>query len=233
MSASQPERRPLQRVLFVSTKLVCPTDYCPRHDEDYCPDTLYGESKVEGERIVRAAGALPYAWCFVRPTSIWGPWFGIPYRGFFEAIARRRYFHLGRADESKRFGYVGNSVHQLEQLMLAQRERIQGRVFYLADYEPYTIRGWADSIGRSMGLPPAKTLPRWLCRAGGKAGDVLQKAGLKNPPLTSFRLRNMWADTSRTPLETMQEVAPQLPFSMEEGVRETVTWMRCNAKQPP
>lgn len=216
----------LARVLFASTKLVCRTDYCPTHDEDYCPDTLYGESKVEGERIVRGAGTLPYAWCFVRPTSIWGPWCGIPYRGFFEAIARNRYVHLGSADEPKRFGYVGNAVHQLEELLLAPAASMQGKVFYLADYEPYTIRGWADSISRAMNLRPAKTLPRALCWGAALAGDVLQKTGMRNPPLTSFRLRNMWADTSRVPLDTMRSVAPTLPYAMDAGVEETVRWLR-------
>ena len=43
----------VQRAVFASTKLVCPTDTKVQNDDDYRPDTVYGESKVRGEKIVK------------------------------------------------------------------------------------------------------------------------------------------------------------------------------------
>lgn len=39
----------------------------------------------------------PCDWCIIRPTSIWGPWFGVPYRNFFDMVMHRMYFQIGRA----------------------------------------------------------------------------------------------------------------------------------------
>src|SRR5579884_1063088 len=53
----------VKRVIFASSRLVCRIGYQPRNDVDYCPTTVYGESKVAGETIVRrAASRIPGCW---------------------------------------------------------------------------------------------------------------------------------------------------------------------------
>ena len=85
----------VERVIFTSSLLVCRMGYVPEHDTDYQPTTLYGQSKVEGEKIIRTQKNLPYAWTIIRPISIWGPWGEEPYKNFFKAIAQGWYFHIG------------------------------------------------------------------------------------------------------------------------------------------
>ena len=138
--ASQPS---IKRSIFASTKLVCPTDYAPTSEDDYCPSTLYGKSKVIGEKIVKECPSMQCDWCIVRPTSIWGPWAYIPYGRFFQMVARKLYFHPGYSDSPKSFGYVGNTVFQIEKLFNAPADQIHKKVFYLTDYETFTIRQWA------------------------------------------------------------------------------------------
>src|SRR5215213_3410361 len=43
----------VERVVFASSRMVCRLGYEPRSDTDYCPNTIYGESKVIGEQIIR------------------------------------------------------------------------------------------------------------------------------------------------------------------------------------
>ena len=43
----------IKRVIVTSSQLVCRVGYVPRSDTDYCPDTLYGQSKVLTEKITR------------------------------------------------------------------------------------------------------------------------------------------------------------------------------------
>ena len=84
----------LRKVVLASSLLVCLAGYCPKDQFDYAPTTVYGESKVETEKIVWAN--KPHCdWAIIRPTSIWGPWFGEPYRNFFDMVMERRYFHIG------------------------------------------------------------------------------------------------------------------------------------------
>ena len=216
----------VKRCIFTSSKLVCRTGYTPRHDKDYQPDTLYGESKVEGEKIVRSSESLRCDWCIVRPSSIWGPWFGVPYRGFFLTVAKGLYFHPGKVNPPKSFGYVGNVVYQIEKLLEAPRDVVQGRVFYLSDYDEFTIWKWADTISLKIGNKKVKTLPESLVKLVALSGDMLKKIGVKNPSLTTFRLKNMRADTTGIPLEPIKELTGPLPYTMEQGVDQTITWLK-------
>ena len=220
------KQRSVERCIFASTKLVCRRDYTPSHDEDYQPDTLYGESKVKGEMIVRSSSSIACEWCIVRPTSIWGPWFGVPYRGFFLAVAKGLYFHPGKLDPLKSFGYVGNVVTQIEKLIEAPRAAIQTKTFYLSDYDEITIRKWADTISWKIRNKKAKTVPQSLIMLAAMSGDMLKKVGLKNPPMTTFRLRNMQADTTGIPLEPTREISGPLPYTMEQGVEQTIAWLK-------
>ncbi len=215
----------VRRAIFASTRLVCPSGYRPRSTEDACPDTLYGRSKVLGEQLVRQAD-LHCCWCIVRLSSIWGPWFHVPYRGFFSAVARGRYLHPGRADPPKSFGYVGNTVFQIARLLAADQQRVNGRTFYLADYHPCTIRAWADLIAAKLGRRPVRAIPAPLALLAAAGGSVLKRLGMRNPPLTLFRLSNMRTDTAGLPLGPTREITGDLPFTLEQGVEATLRWMR-------
>ena len=46
----------VKHVIFTSSLLVCRPGYIPEHDTDYKPYTVYGESKMLGEKIIRAVG---------------------------------------------------------------------------------------------------------------------------------------------------------------------------------
>jgi len=225
--AAVAETASVKRAIFASTKLVCAGGYHPKSDVDYCPDTLYGASKVEGEKILRNDSSLKCPWCIVRPTSIWGPWFAAPYRGFFTAIYNGYYFHLGRCNPPRSFGYIGNVIFQLNKIMAAPDDSIHRKTFYLTDYDEFTIRDWANTISIRLKGRPARSIPEFVLQGAAVAGDCLKAVGWKNPPMTSFRLRNMRLDTSSVPLDSIKEITgPSLPYTMEQGVEQTIEWMK-------
>lgn len=226
--AAQPSVR---RCVFASSKLVLPTDGIPESDDDYRPNTLYGRSKMEGEIIVRNRNLLACEWCIVRPTSIWGPWAmkpHIPYGKFFQMVARGLYFHPGKADPQKSFGFVGNTAFQIRKLLEAPREAVHGRVFYLSDYEVFTIRSWADLISLKVTGRRVRTMPEPLVRLLSRVGDLSRFLGISDPMFSTFRLRNMRADTTGIPLEPIRRITGPLPFTLEKGVDETIAWMKDN-----
>jgi nucleoside-diphosphate-sugar epimerase len=212
----------LQRVVFASSMLVCRVGYMPHSDTDYCPVNPYGESKVIGEQRVRAAPP-PCPWIFVRPTSIWGPWFREPYRSFFDYVLKGRYFHIGKTRVRKTYGYVGNAVHQLEALLRAPALDVHGRVFYLGDSSEYIIRDWADAIARRQGKCVPE-VPLALIRGGALLGDLLKGLG-PSFPLTSFRLKNMTTE-NRIDLDPILRLSPDLPYDRERSIDLTLQWMK-------
>lgn len=213
------------RMVLASSRLVCRIGYQPVNDRDYCPTTAYGRSKMEGEKIVYAAGDQTFEWFQVRPTSIWGPWFDVPYRNFFDTVRKGLYVHPSGRPILKSYGYVGNAVFCLDKLMQAPREQVQGRMFYLCDYKPLELGGWADLIQTVLGAPRIRRVPRALLKPLALAGDGLKHVGMRNPPLTSFRLNNLTTEMvhDARPLEA---ICGPLPYSLEQGVEATAQWLR-------
>lgn len=218
------------RAICTSSQLVCRVGYQPRGDEDYCPTTVYGESKVRTEQIWRACDGGGVEWVITRPTTIWGPWMNPHYVRFFAMIRSGRYFHVGREDIAKSYGYVGNAAWQYVQLLNARAGTVHRKTLYIADYEPLGLRSWTSSFQRALGAPPIRTLPRWFASAAASVGNGLNRAGVERFPFNSFRLNNVL--TAYTiDISATAEVCGPLPYDVEAGVRDTVCWLRDLWKQ--
>ena len=212
----------LKRVVFTSSMLVCRVGYHPKDENDYAPSTFYGESKIQTEELVKHH-TTHYAWSLIRPTSIWGPWFGVPYANFFKMVLSHTYLNLGNKACNKTYGYIDNAVYQIASLLNAEESKVNKRVFYIGDYEPYNISEWAKEIGKAAHIF-IPTIPFFLFQLGAKVGDCLKAIGIPFP-LTTFRLKNMTTDNI---MDTgmIQEIAPNLPVSRKEGNLHTIEWLK-------
>lgn len=212
----------VKKVVFASSMYVCEPGYKPKNFDDYAPHTLYGESKVLTEKLIKEENPIEYTWSIVRPTSIWGPWFGEPYANFFNIVRSGKYFHMGERACSKTYGYIDNAIHQIMSIVDAEKEKVHQKVFYLGDYEPYPISKWADEIAKEIGIKIPR-IPFFLFRIAGWGGDLLKAIGIKFP-MTSFRLKNMTTDNIHD-LSPIQKIAPQLPVSRINGMKKTLEWI--------
>ncbi len=214
----------VRRVIYASTRFVFNHGVTPRHPYDYSPHTSYGQSKVRTEEIVRAqpVGSIP--WVIVRPTSIWGPWFDIPYKQFFLSVARNQYMHPGRMRLPKTYGYVGNVVHEIARFADESCSEAVGKPYFVADYKPLDILEWGQLIQREAGSRPIRSVPYGVLKAMATAGDIAKRLGYANPPLTSFRLNNLITPLVYDMSEVERIVGPT-PYTLEQGVKETVRWM--------
>jgi nucleoside-diphosphate-sugar epimerase len=215
----------IHRAICTSSQLVCRIGYRPAHEEDYAPTTAYGRSKVRTEQIWRAADGGGTVWCLVRPTTIWGPGMSAHYLRFFRMIRDGRYFHVGGGPTYKSYGYVGNTVQQYLRLLDAPREKVQRRMFFLADYQPFALEDWTNAFQLAMGAPRIRTVPRGLAGAAAKIGDLINLAGFQEFPFNSFRLNNVLT-VHQVDLTATREVCGAPPFTMAEGIEETVAWLR-------
>ena len=211
----------LKRLIYASSMYVCEPGYMPKDFEDYAPHTLYGESKVETEKIIKAADPK-YTWSIIRPTSIWGPWFGEPYNRFFHIVLKRMYFHMGKRACKKTYGYVDNAIYQIMSILQTAPEKVNRNVYYLGDYEAYPITDWANEIAKIEGIH-IPHVPYWCFKIVGWVGDFLKKFGIAFP-MTSFRLHNMTTDNVHN-LDPIKSVAPNLPVSRIDGTKVTLEWI--------
>lgn len=213
-----------EKVVFASSMLVCRLGYQPQHDRDYCPPNAYGESKVSGEEMVRSRMREGLPWVIVRPTSLWGPWFDVPYKKFFTAIQRGIYVHPRGAKVLRSYGFVMNAVYELERIMNTDIGDFPSRILYLADYEPIDFRVWGEMIRSEMGVRKIKEVPIQILQVAAKIGDLLALLGVSDPPLSSRRLGNLLTDAVLD-LSDLRQICGDLPYTAKQGVEMTVKWM--------
>ncbi len=218
----------VERIIFTSSMAVCRIDYQPKSGDDYCPETLYGGSKVLGEKVVREAGESPYSWVIVRPTGIWGPWFDVPYKNLFNMIQRGLYVHPKGIKVTQSMGFVGNTVYQLDNLLQAPKQQVHGRTLYLADSQPLDMQEWTNLIQKAFNARRIYTLPVWALKITAVAGDALKLAGVEVPPLSTTRLKNILTSFV---FDIDSTISGNLPYDLDEAVQITVDWMR-NKKLP-
>ncbi|MCG8579815.1 MAG: NAD(P)-dependent oxidoreductase [Bacteroidales bacterium] len=209
----------IKKVIFASSRLVCEIGYTPKDMDDYKPSTIYGESKVEGERIVKNSVIRP-EWLIVRPTSIWGPWFEVPYRNFFDSVYKGTYFHPGKHEVRKSFGFVGNAVDVLDKLLYT--DKLNYETMYLQDFKPLEVREWANLIRQQLGKSKVKCINVSLLKIVATIGDFLKILGI-NFPLTTFRLNNLMTTMVYDSSKVQNAVGKQL-YTLEEGTQITTDW---------
>ena len=117
-----------------------------------------------------------------------GPWFDmpVPYKRFFTLIAKNLYVHPGRLNPLKSFGYVGNMVHQIERILEALVEKVNGKTPWLCDYPRLRPLEWADEIQRAVGARQISTAPLPLLRVTAAAGDAARMLGWQTLPSLGF-----------------------------------------------
>lgn len=211
-----------EKIIFASSKFIVPNGYVQKHIYDYCPNTIYGESKARMEQIIRAS-SIKQTWCILRPTSIWGEWFDQPYKEFFNRVLDGKYVNFTGNMAKKTFGYVGNTVFQIKSILEANNKLIHRKIFYLGDYEKITVNEWAEKIAMHNNTR-ILNFPISALKIMGITGDMLNSVGIKFP-ITSFRVQNMTTECVNE-LTSTQRLAPNLPYSIDEGIYMTIKWLK-------
>jgi nucleoside-diphosphate-sugar epimerase len=216
----------LKRIVIASSMLVCKLGYSPKSFDDYMPNSLYGESKVLTEKIVKEYNLN---WVIVRPTSIWGPWFAQPYRNFFDLVIKGIYFNIpAKYSSTKTYGYVENTCQQIYKLMLSDKAIVRHNYFYLGDLEPINISNWAVKIRMLNNQSKPFTFSRWHLRLAAHLGDFLKLTlGTNKFPMNSFRYQNMTNNNVIKDLKRTIEVTQIGDKSdLDEETTKTLNWLK-------
>lgn len=214
----------VKRAIFFSSMLVCSLGYQPKNDKDFCPTTLYGKSKMIGENIVRKKLSKDIEWSILRPTSLWGPWFDVPYKNFFDAVRSGFFMMPDKLKVFRSYGFVLNSVEQIKAIMYTKDNHFLHCVHYLADHEPIELSDWARCIIEVSEQGKVFYTSANLLKLLAIMGDGLKKMGFKSPPLTSFRLKNMVTNAVYSTV-SWDKLYSKQNYSMREGVKITVDWL--------
>lgn len=220
------ENKKICKFIFFSTQLVVgifnETRFINQY-EPYRTKTLYGESKIIGEKIVKdkcSQHEIPYI--IFRPTSVFGPYGKEPYREFFLTIKKRQYFHIGKANNLVSMVYVKNLVDQI--LFLAKIETNE-TTFFGNDIYPYTMREFCDEIGKFYNFK-IPTIPYFITFLAAYCLGFFKILGI-NVPLYPFRLRNILANYCYD-IGNSLKLGFFPKYDMRKSINETLEWYEKN-----
>jgi len=150
------------------------------------PMDLYGASKLEAERIVRAAAAKGFPAVLARPMWVYGAK-SRSTRKLFKAIARRRLMIVGRGCNTLQPIAVEDVVEGL--MRSATCPSIEGHIFHFPGPDLIPVQRMcqivADTIGVSL---PRLRPPMWLGRGAAFAAERLFSWWGGRPPLDHHKI---------------------------------------------
>lgn len=213
----------VKRVVITSSQFVCGPGHIPAHDEDFSPVTVYGQSKVITEKLTRSA-KLDCSWTLIRPTNIWGPWHLRYEREFWRAVKRGFYVHPAGPPVVRCYGFVGNLVDQVLRIFEAPEDQVNERVFYVGD-PPGDIREWVNAFSKVLKGRPAWEVPRPILLFLGLLGEGVERVWRRPFYINRSRVRSMMSDYV-VPMEATYKVIGRPRYTLEDGVEQTVAWLR-------
>lgn len=158
---------------------------------------LYGESKAEAERLVRAANSPALRTVALRPGGIWGPGGGgFMIDAFLRQLAERRFV----ATIGDGAAVVDNThVYSLVRAeLLAARalrhtpERVGGQAYFITDDERINGIAWFRPLVEALGEPwPSRALPGRAMYLLAWSLEWAHYLGAPEPPLTRIGIAKL------------------------------------------
>jgi len=216
------EKYGIEFLVHTSTQFVNQATEMPASDTDYAPHTIYGESKVLSEQLLRNK-KFGFNWCIIRPTNIWGRWhLRYPYE-FWRILKEGKYFHPGRKKVIRSYGYVGNVCWQIIELIKRRNEPVvRKNVFYVGD-APVNMLEWVNAFSLEIKQKPVRIMPTFFVYTLALAGSMLQTFRVRFP-ITLSRYKSMTTDNP-APMEKTFGILGLPPYTQEEGVKQTASWL--------
>jgi len=133
------------------------------------PETPYGRSKLEAERLVLEGGYVPEP-VVLRLSMVYGPMKKGNLPRMIEAVANRRFLPLPELGNMRSMVHVDDVIQAA--LLAAERPEVVGKTYIISDSQMYSTRKIYEWICEALG----RTVPGWaipvsVLKILAKAGD--------------------------------------------------------------
>lgn len=187
---------------------------CFREDDAPAPQGAYAISKWEAEQgLIAIARETEMEVLILRPPLVYGPGVGANFLRLLRLVERGALLPFGTVDNQRSLLYLGNLVHAIA--LCLTHPAAANQTYLVSDGEdvstPDLIRRLAAQMGKRARLLPVPV--RWLELAGGIVGKGAEVRRL---------LGSLAVDSGKI----RHELGWRPPYTLEEGVAETVRWLR-------
>jgi nucleoside-diphosphate-sugar epimerase len=217
----------IRDICFYSTVAVYGDAPEPHHeDAETRPNSPYGASKLAGEGVFRAwtERGDDRRCLVIRPTVTFGARNFANMYTLIRQIHQGRFVVVGRGMNIKSLSYIENIVDAT--LYLWHRDgRNTFELFNYIDKPDLTsmeiTRTVYEALGREM---PSRRYPMWLARLAVLPFDVVIALTGKNLPISSARVKKMYAVQTKFEADRVLEAGYQPRVPLRDGIRNMVRW---------
>ena len=216
--ANAADKNGITRIIFTSSFAVYGLNArTPDETSPPAPFNDYGESKLEGEQVLRdwAAHTQDANLTIVRPTVV----FGEGNRGnvytLVNQVASGKFLMVGNGANKKSMAYVGNVAAFLYWLL----ERGEpGEVYNYCDAPDFSMNRLVRTVCQKLGREkPHLSLPYAVGLSVGYACDIVARISGKKLPISAVRVQKFCADTTCSG-EKARAGGFVPPYTLEEGL---------------
>lgn len=192
-------------------------------------DSFYGQSKWEAELEVRkwAQEKKSRRAVILRPAVLYGPRITHNFYSFIDAIARRKFFFVGRNENIKSIVSIRNLCAAIHHAAHQTKENFL--VYNLTDPKSFSVREIANMLALMFDVRPPSTLPVFVGRFLAKCGSIAEATLKMRMPLTLARL-NALTEESNFSCKKIMNAGFIHPQNTWEGFAELVEWYRITQK---
>ncbi|HEX8493349.1 MAG TPA: NAD-dependent epimerase/dehydratase family protein [Pyrinomonadaceae bacterium] len=186
----------------------------------FSPDSLYAETKIEGEEIVRAESRA----VILRLAAVYGPRMKGNYTRLVEAIRRGRLPLIGDGRNRRTLVHVEDACDAA--IAAAEHDAAVGQIYNVTDGSVHSLREIIRAIAVALEKrPPRLHLPTRPARfAAGLLEDGLRVVG-KESPITRATIDKLTEDIAVSGEKIQRELGFQPRYDLQAGWRQTVEQM--------
>jgi nucleoside-diphosphate-sugar epimerase len=194
-----------------------------RNEDEPCPNTAYGRSKLEAERQLLTMKSFPVL--ILRPTGIYGPR-DKDYFSVISMVDKGLSVSLGSKPQHLSFIYVKDLA---ELCLLALESPYTGKGWHVSDGDVYLSPEFVQLVAQCLGRRHTLkvTVPLWLvwlvAQAGGFVSRMSGRSVLLNPDKYRILKQRNWS-CEAAPLQADLGFGPA--YRLENGLKETIEWYR-------
>jgi len=213
----------LKKIIYVSSvSAIASSSTLPLKDDTVCrPDTEYGLTKYEAEKVIEEVLGDSKAWCILRPPLIYGPGDPGNLSRLINLIKKSVPLPFKNVENKRSFLFVGNFNETMYRLLI--REDVSFKQYLISDNEiistPELIKLISKILNKRVYLfhfPES-----WLLRLG-QIGDYLKFLLKIDIGFNSYAVERLIGSLVIDNSRIKKELNFDLPFSLYEGLKETL-----------
>ena len=191
------------------------------------PDTPYGRSKLEAEKLVLHGGFVPEP-VVLRLCAVYGPGAKGNLQKMLAAVDRGRFPPLPDTGSRRSMVHVSDVVGAA--LLAAEKPEAVGGTFIVADGVAPTVRQIHRSMCRALGRPePRWAVPAWVLRGLGRTGDFIGRVRGRRFVFDSDMLEKLTGPAWFSPQQLESRLGFRPEWNLEKALPEMVQALRTGA----